>query len=152
MDNREQIINALQEIATNLSQQADGHTIQSRIFAGQGLNKLAEKYAEHASEERDYVTRCVDRILDLGGTVKNGAKQETPTCQDVVEWIKYDLQVSRDGLAGLKPLVELSQSDPSTYDILVAYYKDEEEDLLWSEQQLALIDMIGKQNWLIRQL
>lgn len=152
MEKKEQLITGLQAIVTNLSQQADGHVIQSRIFAGQGLDKLASKYAEHAEEERGYVTRCIDRILDLGGEVKNSAKQETPVCQDAMEWVKYDLQVSRDGLAALMPLVELSQCDPSTYDILVAYYKGEEEDLFWGEQQLALIDMIGKQNWLVKQL
>ena len=152
MEKKEQLIAGLQAIVTNLSQQADGHAIQSRIFAGQGLEKLADKYAEHAEEERGYVTRCIDRILDLGGEVKNGTKQETPVFQNAVEWIKYDLQVSKDGLASLMPLVQLSQCDPSSYDILVAYYKDEEEDLYWGEQQIALIGMIGVQNWLVKQL
>ena len=38
----------------NAAQQADGHEIQSRIFAAQGFKKLEEKYAEHADEERGY--------------------------------------------------------------------------------------------------
>ena len=152
MDNREKTITALQAIVTGLSQQADGHAIQSRIFAGQGFTKLANKYAEHATEERGYVDKCIDRILDLGGEVKNEAKKESPICQDAVEWIKCDLLASREGLAALAPLVEMVQRDPATFDILVAYYKDEEEDLLWGEQQLALIEAVGRQNWLVQQL
>ena len=152
MEQREQIIAALQGIVTDLSQQADGHMIQSRIFAGQGFSKLAEKYAEHATEERSYVEKCIDRILDLGGEVKNQAKQETPVYQDAIEWVKYDLQVSKDGLAALAPLVELSRSDLTTYDILSEYYKDEEEDMHWGEQQLALIETIGKQYWFTMQV
>ena len=152
MDNDKIILAGLQGIVTGLSQQADGHMIQSRIFAGQGFTKLAEKYAEHATEERGYVNQCIDRILDLGGDVKNEAKAEAPSYKDPIEWIKYDLQVSMEGLAGLGALVEAAIKDPITFDILVAYYKDEEEDLHWGEQQLELIEKIGEQNWLIRQL
>ena len=31
-------------------------------------------------------------------------------------------------------------------------YQDEEGDMYWAEQQLALIELIGKQNWLAKQL
>ena len=148
---KEQIIAGLQGIVTGLSQQADGHMIQSRIFAGQGFSKLADKYAEHAAEERGYVEKCIDRILDLGGDVKNEAKQEAPVCTDAVEWVKYDLQVSKDGLAALAPLVKMAAEDLVTFDILSAYYKDEEEDLEWSEQQIELIEETGRQNWLDKQ-
>lgn len=152
MENKEMMIAGLQSIVTGLSQQADGHVIQSRIFAGKGFSKLADKYAGHATEERGYVDQCIDRILDLGGEVKNEAKETAPVYANPIEWIKYDLEVSKAGLAGLGKLIELAVKDPATFELLVAYYKDEEEDLRWSEQQLELIEMIGEQNWLIRQL
>lgn len=148
----EKLLEALQTIATALSQQADGHAIQSKIFASQGFTKLADKYAEHANEERDYVGKCIDRILDLGGTVKNGAKEETPVYTDAIEWVKYDLQVSVDGLAYLKGIVELAKDDLTTYDLLKDYYKDEEEEMYWGEQQLDLIEKIGETNWYITML
>ena len=151
MEQKEMILAGLQGIVTGLSQQADGHVIQSRIFAGKGLTKLADKYAEHAVEERGYVDQCIDRILDLGGEVKNEAKASAPVYTDPIEWVKYDLQVSRDGLAGLAALIQASVKDPVTFDILTAYYKDEEEDLHWGEQQLELMEMIGVQNWLAQQ-
>ena len=46
MAQNEKIIAGLQAIVTGLSQQADGHVIQSRIFASEGFSKLAERYAE----------------------------------------------------------------------------------------------------------
>ena len=55
MENREMVIGGLQAIVTQLSQQADQHVIQSRIFASEGFSKLADKYASHADEERGYV-------------------------------------------------------------------------------------------------
>ena len=100
------LIEGMQIIVTDLSQQADGHAIQSRIFGAVGFTKLQEKYAEHAEEERGWVIKCIDRIMDLGGEVKLEAKKEGFVTKDPVEWIKYDLQVSKDGLAFLKTLVE----------------------------------------------
>ena len=152
MADKEKIIAGLQVIVTDLAQQADGHAIQSRIFASEGFTKLADKYAEHAAEERGYVQQCIDRILDLGGEVKNEAKKEAPVCKDPVDWVKYDLQVSIDGLAWLKELTEAARDDYTTYDILKAYYQDEEEDMYWGQAQLELIECIGKQNWLLQQL
>ena len=149
---KEKILEGLQIIVTDLAQQADGHQIQSRVFASEGFTKLADKYAEHAEEERSYVQKCIDRILDLGGEVKLEAKKEGPVCKDPVDWVKYDLEVSRNGLAWLATLVEEAREDYTTYDILKKYYQDEEEDMYWGEQQLDLIECIGKQNWLIQQL
>ena len=148
----ESIISGLQSIVTALSQQATGHEIQSRIFASQGFSKLAEKYAEHAEEERKYVTLCIDRLLDFGADVKNEAKEATPIHKDVVEWLKYDLQVSKNGLPWLAKIIEDAKGDLSTFDMLKDYYKDEEEDMYWAEQQLELIEKIGLQNWLTMQV
>ena len=139
-------------IITQVSQQADGHMIQSRVFKAEGFNKLADKYAEHATEERGYVQQCIDRLLDLGCEVKLEAKAEGKVYKDPVEWIKYDLQVSKDGLAALAPIIEKARQDYTTYDILVKYYQDEEEDMYWGEAQLELIECIGRNNWLVQQL
>lgn len=148
------IIEGIQTIITDLSAQADGHVIQSRIFASAGFSKLADKYAGHASEERGFVTQFVDRLLDLGIEVKLGATKPATFLQDPVEWIKYDLQVSIDGLDWLKELTKAAgqDSDYITFDILKAYYEDEEEDLYWDQAQLELIEKIGVQNWLFKQL
>ena len=152
MDQKETTIANLQFIATHLAQQADGHFVQSRVFAARGFSKLAEKYAGHAAEERGWVGKCIDRILDLGGEVKLEAAPAGKVLADPVAWVKHDLQVSRDGLAWLADATEAARTDYATFDILRAYYLDEEEDLHWGEAQLELIDCIGVQNWLLRQL
>ena len=152
MENKNIVYEGLQTIVTQLAQQADGHVILASVFAAEGFSKLAEKYTEHAAEERGYVKQCIDRLLDLGCEVKLEAKPEGTVCKDPVEWIKYDLQVSKNGLAGLKPIIEAARNDYSTYDILVKYYQDEEEDMYWGEQQLELMECIGKANWLAQQV
>ena len=146
------VLEALQIIVTDLAQQADGHEIQSRVFAAAGYTKLADKYAEHATEERGYVDKCIDRLLDLGCEVKLEAKKAGPVISDPVEWVKHDLQVSKEGLAGLKEITLAAADDFTTYDILKEYYQDEEEDMYWGENQLELMEAIGVQNWLVKQL
>lgn len=152
MERNKELLSGLQAIVTGLAQQADGHVIQSRIFASQGFSKLADRYAEHAEEERGYVKQCIDRLIDLGGEVKLEAKPAADVYKDPVDWLKYDLQVSKDGLSWLKTVINEAKDDYTTYDILVDYYKDEEEDMYWGEQQLEQIEAIGKQNWLRQQL
>ena len=49
MSDKAKILEGLQTIVTDLAQQADGHELQARIFASQGLTKLADKYEEHAT-------------------------------------------------------------------------------------------------------
>ena len=146
------MIAGLHTIVTDLAQQADGHQLQSRIFANMGFTKLADKYAEHAEEERGWVTKCIDRLLDLGCEVKLEAKKEGTVCKDPVAWVKYDLQVSVAGLAWLAEIVEAAREDYTTFDILKAYYQDEEEDMYWGQGQLEPIKCIGVQNWLLWQL
>lgn len=151
MENNELLQN-LQAIVTGLAQQADGHDLESIIFAKKGFTKLSQHYKDHAVEERGYVDQIANRIVDLGGKLENQAKQAAPTYEDPIDWIKYDRQVSIDGLAYLKTVIDMAKDDFNTTQILEAYYNDEDDDLVWANQQLNLIDTIGKQYWYFTQI
>lgn len=150
--NKEELIQAFQAIITQLSQNSDQHRLQAIVFADQGFSKLEEKYKGHAQEEIDFVEKFAERILDLGGKVKLEDKKAMPIYEDPIEFIKYDLELSVNGLDEVIKLVNASMTDPKSYDLLRAYYEDEEEDKLWSENELELIGKIGKENWLFSQL
>ena len=60
--------------------------------------------------------------------------------------MKYDLKISKDGLKWLAEIVKTAQNDLTTFGILADYYKDEEKDMYETEQQLELIELIGKEN------
>lgn len=150
--NKEELIQAFQAIITQLSQNSDQHRLQAIVFADQGFSKLEEKYKNHAQEEIDFVEKFAERILDLGGEVKLEDKKAMPIYEDPIEFIKYDLELSLNGLDEVIKLVNVSMTDPKSYDLLKAYYEDEEEDKLWSENELELIEKIGKENWLFSQL
>ncbi len=150
--NKQTSIQILQAYATGLNAQSYQHKVQSKIFANQGLTKMAEKYADHSTEEAGWVDQFIARILDLGGTPQIEAVPAQKVYEDVVEFLKADLEVSVREVPNLGKATMAVAEDFTTYDILKGYYKDEEEDMYWMEGELALIEKIGLQNWLNKQL
>ena len=148
----EQTIARLQFYVTSLSAQSMQHRLEGKILGGQGFSKLAEKYKEHAEEELGWVDKMIDRIIDLGGTPAMEQGPGMPVCDNILDLLKLDRQISIDGIKVLREDTVNAGDDYATFDIFKAYLLDEEEDLAWTEQQLALIDCIGIQNWLAKQL
>ena len=148
MSDKQATIDVLQAIVTGLSANSFGHRIQSKIFAGLGFQSLGDKYAGHAQEEMDFVEQFMDRILDLGGELKQEAQEAKPVYNDIIEFIEADYKESVEGIAIVNQMMESGIFDNTTYDLMKEYLKDEEEDMYWSKQQLDLCKMIGKQNYL----
>lgn len=149
---KQKSIDALQFFVTNLSEGAFVHKLQGQIFKSQGFTQLGEKYIDHYSEEMGWVEKFVDRILDLGGAVKAEGQKSRELIDDPVAYVKADLAIQGPGVELLLKCMESLEDDPTTYDIMKAYLADEEEDLYWSEEQIDLIEKIGVQNWLVKQL
>ena len=138
---KQKSIQVLQAYATGLATQSRAHKVQSQLFASQGLNKLAEKYAGHADEE-----------MDLGGEAKVEASPAFPIYADPVEFIKADLKISVEQVPILMQVTSGLADDFKTYDLLREYALDEEEDMFWMQGELELIEKIGLQNWLTKQI
>lgn len=144
-------IETLQFFITNLNTQSFSHKLQAKIFGSKGYRKLEEKYESHASEEGKYVTQFIERLLDLGGTLKQESVGEQKLYEDAVDFIKADHEVSVAGIEYLRKCMERVKDDYTTLDILKDYLKDEEDDMYWQEEQLQLIEAIGVQNWLMKE-
>ena len=145
-------IEALQFFATGLTEGALVHKLQGQIFKSQGFTKLGQKYIDHFNEEMEWVEKFYDRIIDLGGDVKFEGAKSRELCLDPVAYVKADLDIQKAGVDMLYKCIEQLPCDPTTYDIMKAYLADEEEDLYWSQEALELIEKIGVQNWLVKQL
>lgn len=145
-------IEALQFFVTGLTEGALVHKMQGQLFNAMGFTKLGQKYVDHFNEEMEWVEKFVGRILDLGGEVKFEGGKPREIISNPVEYIKADLEIQKAGVDMLYKCCESLINDPTTYDIMKAYLADEEEDLYWSQGALEMIECIGAQNWLIRQL
>lgn len=145
-------IQALQAVVTGLSAQSYGHRIQGLVFGSKGLQALADKYAEHAEEEMGWVEKFANRILDLGGEIKIEATPEAKVYDDIVEYLKSEKKVSEEGIAQVTEMMPAFEGDFVAYEDMKAYLIDEDEDLQETCQDLELIELIGKQNWLMLKL
>lgn len=122
------------------------------MFSSAGFEKLGQKYSDHYEEEMSWVDKFIDCILDLGGEIKQEARAEVKLIDEPCQYIQNELKISIDGIELLRKCMESVCEDITTYDIMKEYLKDEEEDMYWSEQQLDIIEKIGYQSWLIKQM
>lgn len=145
-------IEVLQNVITGIEAQSLTHRYEAKLFAASGFQALAGKYAEHAAEEKAFADRFIDRLLDLGGELKQAGAAATPLTDDVEAFLNYDKKVSEDGLKVINDIMASGDLDVTTYELFKEYLADEEEDLYWTESQLDLIKAIGKQNYLVKML
>lgn len=155
MNKNAELIKDLEELVFGLNNQILARAIQCKIFKDKGLLKLEERYRAHLKEEQEYLEKAIEEIIDLGGEINfsNKNNNEKPKIfENPIEYLKNELTVSKDGLAWLKEVIKKSEEEISTYNFLIEYYKDEEEDLNWTKSQLELIKLIGEQNWLMKNI
>ena len=141
-----------QMIINELTGSAFVHKMQGQLFKSQGFTKLGEKYIGHYTEEMGWVEKYTDRLLDLGYVPEVEVANETKLIDDAKAYIEADLKLQKEGVETLYKLMPSLAYDPTTYDLTKAYLLDEEEDQYWDEEQLDLIEKIGYQNWLVKQL
>ena len=141
-----------QMIVNELAGSAFVHKMQGQLFKSQGFEKLGQKYIDHYTEEMEWVEKYTERMLDLGCVPQVKVCNETKLIEDPKAYIEADLKLQREGVESLYKMMPALASDPTTYDLTKAYLADEEEDLYWDEEQLDLIEKIGYQNWLLKQM
>ncbi len=141
-----------QMIVNELAGSAFVHKMQGQLFKSQGFTKLGQKYIDHYNEEMVWVEKYTDRMLDLGFVPQVKVCNEATLIEDAKAYIEADTKLQREGVESLYKMMPALAADPTTYDLTKAYLADEEEDLYWDEEQLDMIEKIGYQNWLIKQM
>ena len=149
---KQKSIETLQFFVTHLAEGAMVHKQQGLMIKSLGFNKLGQKYIDHFGEKMEWVEKFTDRLLDLGGELKFEGMEKRELVKNPIEYIKEDLKIQEAGVDMLYKCMETMTGDPTTYDIMKAYLADEEEDLYWSQEALDVIDLIGAQNWLMKQM
>ena len=78
--------------------------------------------------------------------------KERELIKNPLDYVKADLAIQEPGVDLLMKCMAELKDDPTTYDLLKDYLKDEEEYLYWSQGAMDMIQCIGAQNWLLQQL
>ncbi len=155
MKGNQAIIDTLNKLLTNELSAADQYFIHSRMYEDWGLEKLFERIKHEAEEELEHASALVERILFLEGTPDVASREALNIGKDVPAMLKSDLAIEYSVGQQLKDAIALceTEKDYQTREILEVLLRDTEEDhAYWLEQQLGLIDKIGLENYLQKQM
>ncbi len=144
-------IEILQAFAKGWFGSSQQHSIHAEIIRQKGFAKLADKMQEEADDEWKEAQRVNARLLELGETPVVGAV-EYPVFNDVREILAFDLEEGYKGMAYLNEVVNAFSDDYITRRMFEEFIVDEQEHTNWLAEHLGLIDQIGYQNYLMKQM
>ena len=155
MKGKQNIIDALNGLLAAELAAMDQYFIHSEMYADWGFTKLYERIAHEFDDEKGHAKQLIKRILFLEGKPDMHTRTPVRVGQDVEEMFGNDLQLEYEVGDALKDAIALceQESDFQTRSVLLGLLADTEEDhAYWLEQQLRLIKMLGRENYLQAQM
>ncbi|MFG6177880.1 bacterioferritin [Halomonas sp. THAF12] len=155
MQGNPQIIDALNGLLAAELAAMDQYFVHAEMYADMGLSKLHERIDHEFYDEKGHAQKLIERILMLEGKPDIHTRTPVRIGQDVEEMLTNDLQLEYEVGDALKAAIALCERerDFNTRAILLPLLSDTEEDHAhWLEQQLRLIKLVGRENYLVAQM
>lgn len=127
------------------------HSIHAEIIRQKGFTKLADKMQAEAEDEWKEAQKVNARLIELGGTPVV-AMEDFPVIDDIREQLEYDYNEGIKGMAELNALLAEFADDYITRRMIEEFIVDEQEHTNWLAEHLGLIEQIGYQNYLMKQM
>jgi len=150
MKGNQSVIDCFNLLLSNELTAIDQYFIHSRMYEDWGLNKLYERLNHEMEEETQHADWLIKRILFLEGTPNLVKRRDIIVGGDVKSMMENDLKLEMEVVQAVRDAIELCEKehDYESRNILQKLLFDTEEDhVYWLEQQIALIDKIGIQNY-----
>jgi bacterioferritin len=148
------ILDHLNKILTNELTAVNQYFLHARMLRNWGFQELEEvEYGQSVGEMKD-ADHLVNRILFLEGLPNLQDLHRLRIGENVQELLRADLELE---LASRVELVEAIAAcerarDFASRELLSEILEGEEEHINWIETQLGLIDKVGLENYLQRQI
>lgn len=155
MRGNNKVIAVLNTLLTGELSAADQYFVHSRMYQDWGLSQLYERIAHEAQEELQHADELIQRILFLEGIPNVASRDPLAIGADVSSMLENDLKLELEVVTALKQAIKIveQEQDYQTRAILEVLLKDTEEDhTYWLEKQLGLIEKIGLENYLQKQI
>ncbi|PIE40801.1 MAG: bacterioferritin [Gammaproteobacteria bacterium] len=155
MKGNQKIIDALNGLLAMELAAMDQYFVHARMYQDWGLNKLFERIDHEVDDEKGHASKLIERMLFLEGTPDMSKRDGLKIGTDVVSMLESDLRIEYAVHAALKDAIALcgKEKDFVTRSVLKILLDDTEVDHAhWLEQQLKLIKMVGKKNYLQSQM
>lgn len=128
--------------------------VQAKMCANWGYGALATHARHESIDEMKHADIVIERILFLEGTPNMAELDKLLIGRDVRQQLANDLALEQAALEVLAPGVALCNeaADHATRELLEHIIVDEEKHVDWLETQLHLIEEIGYELYLSRQM
>ena len=128
--------------------------LHAKMLKNWGLKELADHEYDESIDEMKHADKLSERILFLDGLPNFQALGKLRIGENPRELLACDLALELEGLQTLRDaIIHCEQvSDFVSRDLFAEILESEEEHIDWIETQLSLIERIGEQNYLARQI
>ncbi|WP_372422270.1 ferritin-like domain-containing protein [Salinarimonas chemoclinalis] len=130
------------------------YELQAAKLRDWGVDQLADRMGEEIEEERGHFHRFLDRLLFLEGTAN--VHDLDPIGQDDTIRAMFETQLKMENEARAyydKAAKEARDAgDLGTFDLFRSILKDEEEHIDFVETQFDLMELMGEQLYVSRQV
>ncbi len=148
------IIEHLNKILTNELTAINQYFLHGRMLRNWGFRELEEvEYKQSVGEMKD-ADKLVNRILFLEGLPNLQDLHRLRVGENVQELLRADLELENAARADLQEAIASCETarDFNSRELLSDILESEEEHIDWIETQLGLIEKVGLENYLQRQI
>ena len=128
--------------------------LHAKMYKDWGLQALYEKEYHESIDEMKHADWLVERILFLEGIPNLQDLGKLMIGENAKEMLECDLRLEHMAVPDLREGIAYCESiqDYVTRDLLQRILDSEEEHIDWLETQLSLIDLVGIENYLQKQM
>ena len=128
--------------------------LHAKMLKNWGLKELAEHEYKESIDEMKHADKLSERILFLEGLPNFQALGKLRIGENPRELLQADLALELEALPVLREAISYCESirDSVSRRLFTDILDSEEEHIDWIETQLALIDRIGEQNYLLTKI
>ena len=154
MQGNDKVIAHLNKILYNELRAINQYFLHSRMLSDWGLDKFAQYEYSESMDEMQHADKLIQRILFLEGLPNLQDLGVLYIAEEPVEVLSNDLKLEHEAIPDLKEAIKHCESvkDFVSRDLLQKILESEEEHVDHLETQLALVDKVGKENFLQSQI
>jgi len=128
--------------------------LHAKMLKNWGLKELAEHEYKESIDEMKHADKLAERILFLDGLPNFQALGKLRIGENPRELIECDLALELEALPVLREAIAHCETigESVSRKLFTDILESEEEHIDWLETQLALIERIGEQNYLLTKI